>query len=158
MQTWSRRNWRRRRRRRRRRRSRTTALIKSNNPHLAGGEFCGLEQHFWNQTLVYPAFGIFWRKATQTATNSDQVWMIKTGPHPIQWFQNKPTLLRGKLWISPFHRTTSGQIFKSLTALTIQISGLTGQHFSPERMLVLLGWCLSSRCWCTSLAPRIQRS
>ena len=29
MQTWSRRNWRRR---------RTTALIKSNNPHLAGGE------------------------------------------------------------------------------------------------------------------------
>ena len=30
MQTWSRRNWRRRRR--------TTALIKSNNPHLAGGE------------------------------------------------------------------------------------------------------------------------
>ena len=35
MQTWSRRNWRRRRRRRRRR---TTALIKSNNPHLAGGE------------------------------------------------------------------------------------------------------------------------
>jgi hypothetical protein len=25
-------------------------------------------------------------------------------------------------------------------------------------MLVLLGWCLSSRCWCTSLAPRIQRS
>ena len=32
MQTWSRRNWRRRRRRR------TTALIKSNNPHLAGGE------------------------------------------------------------------------------------------------------------------------
>ena len=34
MQTWSRRNWRRRRRRRRR----TTALIKSNNPHLAGGE------------------------------------------------------------------------------------------------------------------------
>jgi len=37
MQTWSRRNWR---RRRRRRRSwmRRTALIKSNNPHLAGGE------------------------------------------------------------------------------------------------------------------------
>jgi len=32
MQTWSRRN------RRRRRRRRTTALIKSNNPHLAGGE------------------------------------------------------------------------------------------------------------------------
>ena len=45
MQTWSRRNWRRRRRRRRRsrrsrtkRRRRATALIKSNNPHLAGGE------------------------------------------------------------------------------------------------------------------------
>ena len=39
MQTWSRRNWRRRkRRRRRRRRMRRTALIKSNNPHLAGGE------------------------------------------------------------------------------------------------------------------------
>ena len=39
MQTWSRRNWRRRRRRRRsRRRRRTTALIKSNNPHLAGVE------------------------------------------------------------------------------------------------------------------------
>ena len=36
-QTWSRRNWRRRRRRRRSRR-RTTALLKSNNPHLAGGE------------------------------------------------------------------------------------------------------------------------
>ena len=34
MQTWSRRNWRSRRRRRRR----STALIKSNNPHLAGGE------------------------------------------------------------------------------------------------------------------------
>jgi len=34
MPTWSRRNWRRRRRRRRR----TTAPIKSNNPHLAGGE------------------------------------------------------------------------------------------------------------------------
>ena len=34
-QTWSRRNWRRRRRRSRRR---TTALLKSNNPHLAGGE------------------------------------------------------------------------------------------------------------------------
>ena len=33
MQTWSRRNWRRRRRRRR-----ATALRKSNNPHLAGGE------------------------------------------------------------------------------------------------------------------------
>jgi len=35
------RNWRRRRKRRRRRRTRrrrTTALIKSNNPHLAGGE------------------------------------------------------------------------------------------------------------------------
>ena len=47
MQTWSRRNWRRRRRRRRRsrrrrrRRRRTTALIKSNNPHLAGGEKIG---------------------------------------------------------------------------------------------------------------------
>ena len=141
------------------RRRRRTTLIKSNNPHLAGGEFSGLEQHFWNQTLVYLAFGIFWRKATQTATNSDQVWMIKTGPHPIQWFQNKPTWLRGKLWISPFHRTTSGQIFKSLTTLTIQISGSTGQHFIPEpQMLVILGWCLSSRCWCTSLAPRIQRS
>ena len=46
MQTWSRRNWRRRKRRRRRRRRRwrrrrrmrRTALIKSNNPHLAGGE------------------------------------------------------------------------------------------------------------------------
>ena len=45
MQTWSRRNWRRRRgggeaRRRRRmaRKRRTTTLIKSNNPHLAGGE------------------------------------------------------------------------------------------------------------------------
>ena len=47
MQTWSRRNWRRRRRRRRnwrrrrrrlRRRRRTTALVRSNNPHLAGGE------------------------------------------------------------------------------------------------------------------------
>ena len=35
MQTWSRRNWK---RRRRRRRMRRTALIKSNNPHLAGGE------------------------------------------------------------------------------------------------------------------------
>ena len=34
MQTWSRRNW----GRRRRRRMRRTALIKSNNPHLAGGE------------------------------------------------------------------------------------------------------------------------
>jgi len=34
MQAWSRRNWRRSKRRRRRR----TALIKSNNPHLAGGE------------------------------------------------------------------------------------------------------------------------
>jgi len=33
MQTWSRRNW-----RRRRRRMRRTALVKSNNPHLAGGE------------------------------------------------------------------------------------------------------------------------
>ena len=47
MQTWSRRNWTRRRRRRRRRRTkrrrrrrrrRATALIKSKNPHLAGGE------------------------------------------------------------------------------------------------------------------------
>ena len=43
VQTWSRRNWRRRKRRRRRRRRsrrrmRRTALIKSNNPHLAGGE------------------------------------------------------------------------------------------------------------------------
>jgi hypothetical protein len=38
MQTWSRRNWRRRRRRRR-----TTALIKSNNPHLAGGEIDDLQ-------------------------------------------------------------------------------------------------------------------
>jgi hypothetical protein len=40
MQTWSR-NWRRKRRRRRRRsrrRRRRTALFKSNNPHLAGGE------------------------------------------------------------------------------------------------------------------------
>ena len=34
MQTWSRRNW----RRRKRRRMRRTALIKSNKPHLAGGE------------------------------------------------------------------------------------------------------------------------
>jgi len=33
MQTWSRRN-----RRRRRRKRRRTTLIKSNNPHLAGGE------------------------------------------------------------------------------------------------------------------------
>ena len=38
VQTWSRRHWRRRWRMRRRRRRRTTALIKSNNPHLAGGE------------------------------------------------------------------------------------------------------------------------
>jgi hypothetical protein len=46
MQTWSRRNRRRRRRRKRRRkrRRRRTALIKSNNPHLAGGEknSCGI--------------------------------------------------------------------------------------------------------------------
>ena len=35
MQTWSRRKWR---RRKRRRRMRRTALIKSNNLHLAGGE------------------------------------------------------------------------------------------------------------------------
>ena len=41
MQTWSRRNWRRRGRTRRRRR---TTLIKSNNPHLAGGEKHTLKQ------------------------------------------------------------------------------------------------------------------
>ena len=45
MQTWSRRNWRRKRRRRRRRRMRRTALIKSNNPHLAGGEWH--KNKFW---------------------------------------------------------------------------------------------------------------
>ena len=46
MQTWSRRKWRRRRRmRKRRRRRRTTALIKSNNPHLAGGEKYVMYQH-----------------------------------------------------------------------------------------------------------------
>jgi len=40
MQRWWRRRWRtrRRRRKRRRRRRRSTTVIKSNNPHLAGGE------------------------------------------------------------------------------------------------------------------------
>ena len=38
MQRWWRRSWRRRRWRMRRRRRRRTTVIKSNNPHLAGGE------------------------------------------------------------------------------------------------------------------------
>ena len=57
MQTWLRRNWRRRKRRwqrrRTRRRRRRTSLIKSTNPHLAGGDglFRKLQQ-FWFMILL----------------------------------------------------------------------------------------------------------
>ena len=51
MQTWSRRNWRRRRRRRR-----TTALIKSNNPHLAGGEWQTLQKKLARHVRVHSLY------------------------------------------------------------------------------------------------------
>ena len=85
--TWKWRQRRRRRRRRRTRRRRTTALIKSNNPHLAGGE--KLTCHRFD--ILLPA-GITIRKAAGAAGYTTP---IKVAEAVVQAVEYEPWLWMG---------------------------------------------------------------
>ena len=83
MQTWSRRNWRRRRRRRRRR---TTALIKSNNPHLAGGE--KTVPMLYRQKMCQTPFRYVWLPEVPEGTPFGGSMSIFSAIHTVAWDQS----------------------------------------------------------------------
>ena len=113
MQSWWSRSWGRGRRRRRRRwrmrRRRRTTVIKSNNPHLAGGEFFFVEQNltlFLEQSCLY-AFPKRTKSRMKPWSKNSFSTLVQTGPWegPIHFsrfvlrvhncsrlFPSKPTL------------------------------------------------------------------
>ena len=80
--TWSRRNWRRRRRRRRR----TTALIKSNNPHLAGGE--KTVPMLYRQKMCQTPFRYVWLPEVPEGTPFGGSMSIFSAIHTVAWDQS----------------------------------------------------------------------